>query len=80
MFYLPISVAGFAVYGRELQDTGGNILGNLGDTPWLEGAVTLLITLHVILTYIILINPVNQEFEEAIKIPKCKKSKIVSAG
>ncbi|XP_067675354.1 uncharacterized protein [Haliotis asinina] len=63
--YIPVSVAGYYVYGR---DTQANILQTVSPGPMLV-TVQILVTLHLFCGFIIIINPFSQEVEEIFKIP-----------
>lgn len=64
--YLPVSVIGYATYGDSLQDSIIPSLQNL----WIQQAVNVLITLHVVLALTIVFNPINQELEEVLNVPQ----------
>ncbi|GMR54213.1 hypothetical protein PMAYCL1PPCAC_24408, partial [Pristionchus mayeri] len=66
IMYLPISVYGYIVYGDSL--TGGSIIPSL-QLKWVQTAVNILITLHVVFTEIIVISPLTLTLEELFKIP-----------
>ncbi|XP_071842936.1 uncharacterized protein [Apostichopus japonicus] len=64
--YLPVSTAGYFVYGDKNED---NILGVLS-ASWLTTTATCLITVHLIMGFIIVINPLSQEVEDFLGIDK----------
>ncbi|XP_035825951.1 amino acid transporter AVT1J [Aplysia californica] len=64
--YLPVAIAGYVVYGSNAKS---NILNTVSAGPMLY-IVQVLITLHLFCGFIIVINPVCQELEELLKIPK----------
>lgn len=72
--YLPVSVLGFLAYGKDITS---NILDSVGHNEHSTAAVTLdivlvLITLHLLFSFIIVVNPVSQQFEELLRIPQGK--------
>lgn len=66
--YFPVAVTGFFVYGQDVQE---NILLSVKSGALLT-IVEILITGHLICSYIIVINPVCQEIEEILKIERRK--------
>ncbi|GMT01176.1 hypothetical protein PENTCL1PPCAC_23350, partial [Pristionchus entomophagus] len=66
IMYLPVSVYGYIVYGGSL--TGGSIIPSL-QVNWVQTAVNILITLHVIFTEIIVMSPLTLTLEELFRIP-----------
>uniref|UniRef100_A0A914EAX9 Amino acid transporter transmembrane domain-containing protein n=1 Tax=Acrobeloides nanus TaxID=290746 RepID=A0A914EAX9_9BILA len=64
--YLPASILGSLTYGDSLRDSVINSL----QTQWIQSAVNIFITLHVIFTLIIMFNPMNQEVEEMLGVPQ----------
>lgn len=64
--YFPVSIVGFMTYGDSLRDS---VLDSV-QTPWIQSAVTIFITLHIIFTLVIMSNPINQEVEEMFNIPQ----------
>ncbi|XP_064596417.1 uncharacterized protein LOC135463023 [Liolophura sinensis] len=64
--YLPVSVAGYFVYGRDVK---ANILLTVSHGPMLY-IVQILITAHLLFGFIIVLNPVSQEMEEVLRVPK----------
>ncbi|GMT01171.1 hypothetical protein PENTCL1PPCAC_23345, partial [Pristionchus entomophagus] len=65
IMYLPISIFGYLVYGGSL--TGGSIIPSL-QVKWVQTAVNILITLHVIFSEIIIMSPLSLTMEELFKI------------
>ena len=70
--YLPVSVLAFVAYGK---DTTSNILNSVGHNEHNASSLTLdiviaLITLHLLFSFVIVINPVSQQFEELLSIPQ----------
>lgn len=70
--YLPVSILGFVAYGKNITS---NILesvkyeGNDAAAVMLD-IVLVLITLHLLFSFVIVINPVSQSFEEFLSIPQ----------
>jgi len=64
--YLPVSIIGYLTYGDSLHDS---IIPSL-QVKWIQQAVNVLITLHVILALTIVFNPINQELEEMFNVPQ----------
>ncbi|PAV81197.1 hypothetical protein WR25_14555 [Diploscapter pachys] len=64
VMYIPVSLTGYYVYGDALTDSVIPSLQN----PFIQSAVNILITLHVVLALIIVFNPLNQEIEEFFKL------------
>uniref|UniRef100_A0A2C9K492 Amino acid transporter transmembrane domain-containing protein n=1 Tax=Biomphalaria glabrata TaxID=6526 RepID=A0A2C9K492_BIOGL len=65
LMYLPVAISGYVVYGSHTQD---NILQSVSAGP-MRYTVEILITLHLICSFIIVINPVCQEGEQLLHIP-----------
>ncbi len=70
VLYLPISIAGYAVYGSTVST---DILTAVNDGP-IKTAIMALFAIHLFLAFLILMNPVAQEFEDFIDIPQSKQS------
>ncbi|CAF0814545.1 unnamed protein product [Rotaria sp. Silwood1] len=66
VFYLPVSIIGYTVYGSHVQD---NILKNLPKN-FLRYTVEILITGHLAMAFTIVLNPIFQGFEELTRVPK----------
>ncbi|XP_041986567.1 amino acid transporter AVT1B-like [Aricia agestis] len=64
--YLPISIAGYAVYGESV---GPNFITSLTATP-LTLVANVLMAIQLVSAFIISINPVCQEMEEMYNIPR----------
>ncbi|CAH1798297.1 unnamed protein product [Owenia fusiformis] len=64
--YIPVSSSGYFIFGDNLQT---NVLQNLNTQPVIRQIVEVLIILHLMLGFIIVINPLSQEVEELFKIP-----------
>ena len=70
--YLPVTVLGFVAYGRNITS---NILNSVGYNQHNTSAVMLdivlaLITLHLLFSFVIVVNPVSQQLEELLSIPQ----------
>ncbi|CAF4260860.1 unnamed protein product [Rotaria socialis] len=78
VFYLPVSVIGYLVYGSHVQD---NILKNL-PRNFLRYSVEILITGHLAMAFTIVLNPIFQGFEELTRVPKhfCWQRAILRSG
>ncbi|XP_060551535.1 uncharacterized protein LOC132713072 isoform X2 [Ruditapes philippinarum] len=63
--YFPVSAAGYFVYGGQITD---NILDVVSRGP-AHTVVSILIIAHLMLGFIIVINPFCQEIEHLLKIP-----------
>jgi hypothetical protein len=66
--YFPVSAAGYFVYGGQITD---NILDVVSRGP-AHTVVSILIIAHLMLGFIIVINPFCQEIEHLLKIPTRK--------
>ncbi|XP_068744758.1 uncharacterized protein [Montipora capricornis] len=82
--YLPVSVLGFVAYGKDIKP---NILDSVKNNEHSVAAVTLdivlaLITLHLLSSFVIVLNPVSQQFEEFLNIPRhfCFKRCLFRSG
>ncbi|UMM27589.1 hypothetical protein L5515_010823 [Caenorhabditis briggsae] len=64
IFYLPVSMSGYFVYGSSLTDSIIPSIQNIN----IQTTVNLLISLHVSLALTITFNPLNQEFEEVLNM------------
>ena len=70
--YLPVTVLGFVAYGKDITS---NILNSVGSNQHntsavLSDIVLALITLHLLFSFVIVVNPVSQQFEELFSIPQ----------
>ena len=65
--YLPVSTLGYFAYGDAVKT---NILSNLSSTSVVTKCVQALFSSHLLFSYIIVINPVSQQLEEWLKVPK----------
>ncbi|XP_063634771.1 uncharacterized protein LOC134805365 isoform X2 [Cydia splendana] len=66
LLYLPIAIAGYAVYGEAVSP---NIVTSLSSTP-LTLVANVLMAIHLVFAFIIIINPVCQEVEELYEVPR----------
>lgn len=69
--YLPVSLAGFFILGDDMQKS--NILDELSQEKYLSWIVypaLILMTLHLLMAFIIIINPVSQDLEGLLGTPK----------
>ncbi|KIH61849.1 hypothetical protein ANCDUO_07872 [Ancylostoma duodenale] len=64
MLYMPLSVAGYVVYGAALESS---VIYSV-QTSTLQLAANLMIAVHCIMTLVIVINPLNQEVEHYLKV------------
>jgi len=62
LYYLPITILGYAIYGYDAFAKEDSILPLLPQ-GWIQDTVTILITAHAAFAFIIYVNPVNQELE-----------------
>ncbi|CAC5420820.1 SLC32A [Mytilus coruscus] len=65
MMYMPTAVVGYMVYGKNLNE---NIIKSVSAGPCAY-TVEVLVTLHLLLGFIILMNPVCQQFEAKLSVP-----------
>ncbi|XP_063244855.1 uncharacterized protein LOC134546192 [Bacillus rossius redtenbacheri] len=65
MLYLPVTIGGYFVFGDGVDV---NIILSLNRTS-LVVAANILMAVHLVLAFLIVINPVCQELEEVFKIP-----------
>ena len=76
--YVPVSLLGFMAYGKDITP---NILESVGHNKHSSASVTLdivlaLITLHLLFSFTIVLNPVYKHFEELLSIPQSKLGKL----
>ncbi|GMT26158.1 hypothetical protein PFISCL1PPCAC_17455, partial [Pristionchus fissidentatus] len=78
LMYIVTGVAGFLAYGDSLRSSVINSIQTIA----IQQAINLLITVHLVLTLIMAINPVNQEMEELFRVPHtfCWKRVLVRTG
>lgn len=65
--YLPLTSLAYFVYGKNVQP---NILQM--STGVINQVVEVLITIHLLMALLIVINPVCQELESLVRVPKRK--------
>ncbi|KAJ8924571.1 hypothetical protein NQ315_000720 [Exocentrus adspersus] len=65
--YVPITIGGFFVYGEEVDS---NITLSLSKSLLVDLGNILMI-IHLVFAFLIVMNPVCQDVEEAFDIPKC---------
>ncbi|XP_063402416.1 uncharacterized protein LOC134686672 [Mytilus trossulus] len=65
MMYMPTAVVGYMVYGENLNE---NIIKSVSAGPCAY-TVEVLVTLHLLLGFIILMNPVCQQLEAKLGVP-----------
>ena len=70
--YVPVAAAGYVVYGSAIKS---NVTQSLS-VGALRYSVEILITVHLVMAFVIVINPLCQELEELMKIPLSKSSLI----
>lgn len=68
--YIPITVGGFFVYGEEVNTNvtlslSKSLFVNLGN---------ILMAIHLVFAFLIVMNPVCQDVEEAFDIPKSNRA------
>jgi len=68
--YIPVTVAGFAVYGHDVQSS---ILNSISSGPAVTAA-QILIAIHLIAAFVILTNPATQFIEHLLKVPHSEKN------
>lgn len=66
IFYLPVAIGAFIVFSTQLQD---NVIDNLSKN-WIRTVVLVLITGHVLSAFNIILNPLYQGIENALKAPE----------
>lgn len=68
VLYFPVTAGGYFVYG---EDVNSNISLSLTRTS-LVTVANILMAIHLILAFLIVINPVCQELEEIFNVPHSK--------
>lgn len=63
--YLPVAVGGYFIYGEAVDP---NIILSLGHSS-LVSTANVLMAIHLVLAFLIVINPVCQELEEIFQVP-----------
>lgn len=71
--YLPIAIAGYAIYGESV---GPNFATSLSATP-LSLVGNVMMAIHLVCAFVILINPVCQEMEELYNINSGKPTLVI---
>jgi vesicular inhibitory amino acid transporter len=69
---LPVAAAGYFVYGEAVDP---NIVLTVKNTT-LTMLANMLLAMHLILAFLIIINPVCQELEEIFQVPHGKYEKL----
>ena len=67
LMYLPISILGFLAFGDDVK---ANVLMNLSSTSGITKCASAMVTAHMLLCFVILLNPVSQQLEEWLNVPK----------
>jgi amino acid permease len=65
--YLPVSILGFLAFGDDVKT---NVLLNLSSSSGMTKCVAALIASHLLFSFVIVINPVSQQVEEWLNVPK----------
>jgi vesicular inhibitory amino acid transporter len=68
MIYLPVSVVGYQFFGNDIKSS---VIRNLTPSPLVK-VIEVLIAVHVLCSYLILLNPVNLNVENVMGISHCK--------
>lgn len=68
LLYIPIAGGGYAIYGSSVSPS---ILENVPRST-LTTVIDILMAFHVFCAFLIVINPVNLSFEQALGITHCK--------
>nr|CDJ94972.1 Amino acid transporter domain containing protein [Haemonchus contortus] len=64
LLYSPVALSGYAVYGTSISDS---VISSI-QTPILRLLISVLITLHVLFSILIIINPLHQGVEEHVGV------------
>ena len=67
LMYLPVPILGFLAFG---DDTKANVITNLSSTSGITKCVASLVTAHVLFGFVMNNNPVSQQLEEWLNVPK----------
>lgn len=73
ILYLPVAAAGYFVYGEAVDS---NIVLSVKNTTFVMAA-NMLLAVHLILAFLIIINPVCQELEEIFQVPLRKYEQLL---
>jgi vesicular inhibitory amino acid transporter len=69
--YVPVAIAGYIIFGSTVDDNVIASLYKIANGPLLYIA-QILIACHLLLEFVIVINPVLQEIEGSLKVPHSK--------
>ncbi|XP_071495864.1 uncharacterized protein [Diadema antillarum] len=69
LMYFPIAAAGYFVYGDAFLDQNTDNILDVITPGGIQKTVITMIMLHLVLGFVIVINPLCQELEEALGIP-----------
>lgn len=64
--YLPVSIVGFLSFQDDVKT---NILMNLPSNSLGTKCVTTLVSIHLLFSFVIVLNPISQQLEEWFKLP-----------
>lgn len=72
--YLPVAAVGYWRYGHAVQN---NIIMSLMTHSTVQTVTLVLITTHLLLAFVIILNPVAQELEHLAKVPTGKLLRVI---